>query len=1623
MFSSKRHRVVGYEKNDSEQHFQKLDSQLRRYRDAEGDSDSDSDSDSVELEDYSDGDSVNDDDEVEADVGLKPPDVFTADERKSGKKIGDGVMYFPSGCIGIRHLVKYRMRPPVADALYSEEADFEFQMNDIEYSINKRDGKPFLRMYGITKEGYSVVANINGYRPHFSIRWPKQAVDTGLLEKFISALDFEIRKQSYRDHNIKHHDLLTVSYEIKQGIDTRGYTDSLYTFVTLYMAYPALVGRARRIIEGRNWAYSDLVCDTYESDINFELRYLCDTDITGEMMLRVPAGCFSMRRLLALKSCVVDFEIDIGDYQKLKIAEDQINVSKKVIFSWDAEMLCDRGVFPEPEHDSIIMIGVVLRILGEQERKKLCFCLGPSLSIQDRYPGAEVLCYEREIDMMRGFRWLMLISDPDILTGYNIINFDLPYLINRANALGAPDVAFLGRLAGKASKVRDDTKGDRAHGFRQNKKINVDGRTQFDILPILMKEAKLRSYTLNAVSAEYLGEQKEDVSYDKIPEYFRNDPTRLVTYCIKDAYLPDRLLEKLRLLLTYIEKARITGITMRLLLERGLGFQGKSGVYRRFRAQNPRVYIYVRTEEQRQRDSETSGYIGAHVEPPVRAYYEEPMITLDFSALYPSIIMANNICNTTITTVGYVKDRGWKRASLHNKENDDGDYFQIPSFTFDREKKTFNRVYSDNDTCFVTKKHRVGIMPQLLEDVLKKRKAVKGEMFVAGEETERLQEYAKDVDADTAEIEKLIDFYTEQVAEREQILQNENRADELKLKREVKRMLWKIDRLKQALPMTRKQRSQESAAAYAASIDEAFNEGLFDTRQLQLKLIANAMYGLYGASTSFLYYMAVAAAVTAVGRYMIVRTRFDAELQFCKANGYPTDSKVVYGDSVTSDTPILTKLTNDDAHVALYQACELPTDEGGWRQAPNEKEYALPASGLMVWSNKGWTKIKTLIRHKVCKPIKLVTTNSGCVAVTVDHSLIKKDGSVVTPTNLSPDDQLLTCPCPTAALEDYIIPEETLWIWGLFFMYGSCSYKLGWRSGSLTTVNACWSIAAPSAEIAQRALDILNQNQKKFSVTESNVIYLDIPDHQPINSGLFCGLWSSDHLFKERQRAFLCVKNWSATFYSPHGKRVPNIVLNCSKNQIFKFLEGAQLYKNSVLCREIKLNEQLSAAGLYILLRMIGTHTQIAVELNERGCDYTLKNDPGCSGSSSCEKCYNSFVTGMYNVENGEGYVYDLETEDHTFGAGVGAISVHNTDSIFVYTPGLTLEEARVLGMEMSAYCSKRWPPPHKLEAEKILYPAILMKKKKYAVMKYEMDPESGSLKAPKADAGGFVTRRRDNCRLSTRILDQTLKLLLTLDGGKGSGLRRSQEYIKTEVAKLRRGDVNWFDLIVSKQLRKLNYATPTIHSVLAKKMGLGSGSRVQYVVKKAHKGAKLYECGEDPETAFRKGIPIDYDYYLFKQLMEPTIRLFSPILAPKLDIDKSSDRLAIRRAVYRALFIGDHMRIQKLEVSQEFIRRGVFTVVPQCCECKCILKTGEQQFCKRCRETHGYKLLQNLQQKMEDLCTERLEQWKTCQTCLGTEVATTIICDQRDCRNYWERRKTAKDAEVIAERLKALMW
>ena len=447
-------------------------------------------------------------------------------------------------------------------------------------------------------------------------------------------------------------------------------------------------------------------CPTFESNIPFILRFMIDRDISGSNWLELPAGTYATRRKTVTTS-QIEVDAVFEDVISHKAEGAWSKLAPLRILSFDIECQGRKGFFPEAEKDPVIQISNVVAVQGEATPIiQNVFTLKGCLPIV----GAQVIPSEREEDLLLKWSKFVQAADADIITGYNVQNFDMPYLMRRAKTLEKkyhPLKRFpeLGRVKGVLARMKESSFSSAAYGSRDNIDTTIDGRVMFDLLPYMFRNHKLSSYSLNSVSAEFLGQQKEDVHHSIISDLQNGsdaDRHRLAVYCLKDSLLPIRLINKLSVLVNYIEMARVTGVPLDFLLTRGQQIKVFSMLLRKCRTVN----LLIPNLARHHGDDQT--YEGATVIEPKKAFYNEPIATLDFASLYPSIMQGYNLCYSTL--VG--------PSDVHRLNPDQ--YVTSPS----------------NDV-FVNAETRKGILPQILDELLAARKRAKKDMKAATDPMEK----------------------------------------------------------------------------------------------------------------------------------------------------------------------------------------------------------------------------------------------------------------------------------------------------------------------------------------------------------------------------------------------------------------------------------------------------------------------------------------------------------------------------------------------------------------------------------------------------------------------------------------------------------------------------------------------------------------------------------------------------------------------------------------------------------------------------------------------------------------------------------------------------------------------
>lgn len=201
------------------------------------------------------------------------------------------------------------------------------------------------------------------------------------------------------------------------------------------MAMPSLVPAAKRAFDEGIMIpnYGSIGGQTYESNVAFVLRYMIDNDISGANWIELPAGKYTIRPFNEnVSRCNIEVDITFNHVISHPCQGVWNAIAPLRILSFDIECQGRKGHFPEALHDPVIQIANVVTLQGsDQPIIKNVFTLNTCLPIV----GAQVISSATEVEMLLKWKDFVCRVDPDIITGYNIANFDIPYLLNRAKVI------------------------------------------------------------------------------------------------------------------------------------------------------------------------------------------------------------------------------------------------------------------------------------------------------------------------------------------------------------------------------------------------------------------------------------------------------------------------------------------------------------------------------------------------------------------------------------------------------------------------------------------------------------------------------------------------------------------------------------------------------------------------------------------------------------------------------------------------------------------------------------------------------------------------------------------------------------------------------------------------------------------------------------------------------------------------------------------------------------------------------------------------------------------------------------------------------------------------------------
>lgn len=735
-----------------------------------------------------------------------------------------------------------------------------------------------IRVYGLNERNENVCVRVDDFYPYCYIELPVDITESMvyLIRKKIDEL---LGRQK---------ETLDAQYVLKKKLYRANFDKNgqpkLFPFLLCYFAnkehIKSLVYLLRKplMVSG----IGRILLKVHEDQANPILQFVCNKNISTAGWISFSGKKQTEENKITL--CENEYVVS-----KNRIGPFENPVAPKPkIMGFDIEVYSsNNNAMPKSVNlgDKIFQISCVFTVEGDYNENNYTSYLISLGEPKQSIVGEEVniINCNTEADVLIAFVELIRTENPNIICGYNIFGFDIPYMIDRANVpCMIPDIfAKQGFHKTNMAKKRKISWSSSAYKNQEFEFLDAEGRLYVDLLPLVKRDYKFNNYKLKTIAEYFIGQTKDPLSVKGIFKCYKLGIKRKADgtypiqaqkamgivgkYCVKDSALVVSLVGKLQVWYGLTEMASICNVPIFTLYTQGQQIKVFSQIYRHCLSQN----IVVESNGYEAKDNER--YVGAYVFDPVPGSYNM-VVPLDFCSLYPSIIIGYNIDYSTWVTDESIPNR---KCNVMEWEDHIG---------CEHDEKVI-RVNNLN-TYIKKREDEIKELRELRDSKIDKfrRKEIADEIKVKMEE---LKPYKKE----RSDIKKTISKHPMCEKRRYRFLKEpkgilptiiQNLLDARKnTRKEINKYKDRIKAIKNG------EMKEDNEFGNSQALSTLCN--VLDKRQLALKVSANSMYGALGVKRGYLPLMPGAMCVTYMGRTNIQKVSRDIQEIH---NG-----KLVYGDT------------------------------------------------------------------------------------------------------------------------------------------------------------------------------------------------------------------------------------------------------------------------------------------------------------------------------------------------------------------------------------------------------------------------------------------------------------------------------------------------------------------------------------------------------------------------------------------------------------------------------------------------------------------------------------------------------------------------------------------------------
>ena len=389
------------------------------------------------------------------------------------------------------------------------------------------------------------------------------------------------------------------------------------------------------------------------------------------------------------------YERFVYQYIRQEFPDDvDYNVNQIKMYAMDIEVQCENG-FPDVEAAAEEMLSITIK---DMVTKKFYIW-----AVRDFNTEHQKFIFDTEREMLMHFIDWWVKHTPDILTGWNVNLYDVPYICRRVKRiLGSKWMNSISPW-NRANEREVYVQG------RKNYAYDVSGVNILDYLDLYRKftYSNQESYRLDHIAHVELGQRKVDHSeYENFKDFYTSDWQKFIEYNIQDTELIDRLEEKMKLL----------DLAITMSYDAKVNFED---VYSQVRMWDTMIYNYLTDRNivvpPKKGAKKDEKYAGAYVKEPIPGKYDW-VVSFDLNSLYPHLIMQYNISPETLWETRHPS------ASVERILNEE--------------------ITIEDDVCVCAngaqyRKDIQGFLPEMMDKIYKERTIYKKKMLAAKQAYEK----------------------------------------------------------------------------------------------------------------------------------------------------------------------------------------------------------------------------------------------------------------------------------------------------------------------------------------------------------------------------------------------------------------------------------------------------------------------------------------------------------------------------------------------------------------------------------------------------------------------------------------------------------------------------------------------------------------------------------------------------------------------------------------------------------------------------------------------------------------------------------------------------------------------